>query len=360
VYPALTAVAELRQRCDGLDVRWIGSSGGLEQPLIERAGIPFDPIPALGLRGKSLLATLHGLWTLGRGYRRSRQLIERFGPDALFVTGGYVSVPVTLAAWRAGIPVLIYLPDIEPGLAIKFLARFADGVAVSAPEAQSFFKPGLTVVTGYPVRPELFAGSGERSTEARPAARRRLGLSDELPVLLVFGGSRGARSINRALTDYLEAYLEVCQVIHISGTLDADWVQTRRTELPSPLQDRYHHAPYLHEDMVAALLAADLVVSRAGASVIGEYPAAGLPAILVPGPFAGAHQALNAAYLARPGAALVVEDADLDRLLKDTVFALITNKEKLQLMRQATQRLAQPEAAARLAREILRMGTHGT
>jgi UDP-N-acetylglucosamine--N-acetylmuramyl-(pentapeptide) pyrophosphoryl-undecaprenol N-acetylglucosamine transferase len=112
--------------------------------------------------------------------------------------------------------------------------------------------------------------------------------------------------------------------------------------------------------MVTALLAADLVVSRAGASIIGEYPAAGLPAILVPGPFAGAHQALNAAYLARPGAALVVEDADLNRLLKDTVLELITNKETLQSMRQAAQRLAQPEAAARLAREILRMGTHGT
>lgn len=360
MYPALTAVAELRQRCDELDVRWIGSSGGLEQPLIERAGIPFDSIPALGLRGKSPLATLQGLWALGQGYWRSRQLIEYFGPDALFVTGGYVSVPVTLAAWRAGIPVLIYLPDIEPGLAIKFLARFADCIAVSVPEAQPFFKPGLTVVTGYPVRPDLFAGSGASRAEARPAARRRLGLSDELPVLLVFGGSRGARSINRALTEHLEAYLEVCQVIHISGTLDADWVQARRAELSPLLQNRYHATPYLHEEMVTALLAADLVVSRAGASIIGEYPAAGLPAILVPGPFAGAHQALNAAYLARPGAALVVEDADLNRLLKDTVLELITNKETLQSMRQAAQRLAQPEAAARLAREILRMGTHGT
>jgi UDP-N-acetylglucosamine--N-acetylmuramyl-(pentapeptide) pyrophosphoryl-undecaprenol N-acetylglucosamine transferase len=185
-------------------------------------------------------------------------------------------------------------------------------------------------------------------------------LSDERPVLLVFGGSRGARSINRALTDHLEAYLEVCQVIHISGAPDAAWVQARRAELPPPLQHRYHPAPYLHEEMVAALLAADLVVSRAGASSLGEYPAAGLPAILAPYPYAGAHQALNAAYLARRGAALVVEDADLDRLLNETVLALITNKEKLQLMRQAAQRLAQPEAAARLAREILRVGTHGT
>ena len=192
----------------------------------------------------------------------------------------------------------IYLPDIEPGLAIKFLARFARRVAVTTTEARQFFKPGLTVVTGYPVRAELFPAPATAGESPKVAARRRLNLQDDLPVLLVFGGSRGARSINQAVAAQLEDFLAVSQLVHVTGSLDETWVHARREALPARLQARYHVSVYLHEDMTAALLAADLVISRAGASVLGEFPAVGLPAILVPYPYAGAHQALNADYLA--------------------------------------------------------------
>lgn len=336
----------------------------MEQALVERAGLTFESIAALGLRGKNPFASGQGLWALSQGYRQSRQIIRRFRPDVLFVTGGYVCVPVTLATWQAGAPIVIYLPDIEPGLAIKFLARFAKRVAVTAPEAQQFFKPGLTVVTGYPVRDELFSpslkggGWGEVG-EVKVAARRQLGLRDDLPVLMVFGGSRGARSINQAVTQQLEAYLQVSQVVHVTGTLDEAWVLARRAELPPDWQIRYRVSAYLYDEMVTALLAADLVISRAGASVLGEFPAAGLPAILVPYPYAGAHQNSNAAYLARHGAAVVINDADLNQRLKDTVIDLLTNREKLVVMRQACQSLAQPEAASRLAQEILVVSNDG-
>ncbi|MBI1880806.1 MAG: UDP-N-acetylglucosamine--N-acetylmuramyl-(pentapeptide) pyrophosphoryl-undecaprenol N-acetylglucosamine transferase, partial [Chloroflexi bacterium] len=295
VYPALAVVPKLKQRCAELDILWIGSSDGMEQALVERAGLTFEPIAALGLRDKNPFAVAQGLWALGQGYRRSRQIIRRSRPDVLFVTGGYVCVPVTLAAWQTGVPIIIYLPDIEPGLAIKFLARFANRVAVTAPEAQQFFRPGLTVVTGYPVRDELFSPSflGGGRGEVQTAARRQLSLGDDLPVLMVFGGSRGARSINQAVTQELETYLQVCQVIHVTGVLDEAQVLARRAELSPALQTRYHLSAYLHEEMMTALLAADLVISRAGASVLGEFPAVGLPAILVPYPYAGAHQRLN-------------------------------------------------------------------
>lgn len=329
----------------------------MEQALVERAGLKIELISAVGLRGKNPLAALKSLGVLGLGYRQSRRLIERFQPEVVFVTGGYVCAPVTLAARRAGIPIIIYLPDIEPGLAIKFLARFASRVAVTAPEAQSFFKPGLTVVTGYPVRAELL---GQSLAERKPAARRQLGLSDELPVVLVFGGSRGARSLNRAVAGQLEAYLSVCQLVHVTGSLDEGWGLARRAELPSESQARYHVSAYLHEEMVTALLAADLVISRAGASVLGEFPAVGLPAILVPYPYAGAHQNVNAQYLAQHQAAVIINDTELDSQLKDTVINLITNPQKLQAMRQAGQKLARPEAAARLAQEILEVSTHGS
>src|SRR6185295_6162208 len=188
-------------------------------------------------------------------------------------------------------------------------------VAVTAPEAQQFFKPGLTVVTGYPVRAELIVSTAEVS-EAKTAARRRLGLHDDLPVLMVFGGSRGAHSINQAVLQELETFLAVSQVIHVTGVLDEAEVLAQRAELSPAWQTRYHVSAYLHDEMTTALLAADLVISRAGASVLGEFPAVGLPAIVAPYPYAGAHQNLNAAYLARHEAAVVIADADLGQSLK--------------------------------------------
>jgi UDP-N-acetylglucosamine--N-acetylmuramyl-(pentapeptide) pyrophosphoryl-undecaprenol N-acetylglucosamine transferase len=360
VYPALAAVQSLKQQFnqtkEGLELLWVGSAGGMEEALVERAGLKIESIAAKGLRGKNPLAFLTGLWNLGQGYRQSQKIIDQFRPDSLFITGGYVCVPITLAAYRARIPILIYLPDIEPGLAIKFLARFVQRVAVTAEETLKFFKPGQAVVTGYPVRVELAAASLRE--DSKEAARRLLGLSQNLPVLLVFGGSRGARSINQAVSDHLETFLQVCQIVHISGTLDEAWVQARRAELPPLLQARYFAFAYLHEEMTSALLAADLVVSRAGASVLGEFPVIGLPAILVPYPYAGTHQALNADYLARHQAALVIEDADLKEQLKETIIGLMTQPEKLQAMSEACRKLAKPEASDHLAHEIVEVGSH--
>jgi UDP-N-acetylglucosamine--N-acetylmuramyl-(pentapeptide) pyrophosphoryl-undecaprenol N-acetylglucosamine transferase len=327
----------------------------MEQTLVERAGLTIETISAASVRGKNPIAVIGSLWALTQGYHQSRQIIRRFRPDVLFVTGGYVCVPVTLAARWAGVPVIIYLPDIEPGWAIKFLARFADRVAITAPEAQEFFEPGLTVVTGYPVQAGLFS----LHQAGKAAARHQLGLADDLPVLLVFGGSRGARSINRAITGQLEDYLHVSQVIHVCGTLDEPWVRARQAELPEDLRARYHLSAYLHEDKAAAFVSADLMVCRAGASVMGELPAAGLPAVLVPYPHAGAHQTLNAQYLAQHRAATILDDADLQEKLKDTVINLMADKKELEAMSQASHSLAKPDAAACLARAILEISHDG-
>lgn len=327
----------------------------MEEALVKGAGLTFEAIAATGLRGKNPFAAAGGLWTLTQGYRQSRGIIRQFQPDALLATGGYVCVPVALAARQAGVPVIIYLPDAQPGLAIRFLAHFARRVAVTLPESLRYFKPGQAVVTGYPVRPELFA----QAEAGKSAARRQLGLSDAWPTLLVFGGSRGARNINRAVTGQLEAYLAVSQIIHVTGALDEAWVRERRAQLPPDLQARYRVESYLHAEMPAALVAADLVVSRAGASVIGEFPAAGLPAVLVPLPLAGAHQALNAAYLARHQAAVVVNDADLKQDLQESVLNLITNQTTLDAMAAASRSLSKPDAAARLAQEILEVRNNG-
>jgi UDP-N-acetylglucosamine--N-acetylmuramyl-(pentapeptide) pyrophosphoryl-undecaprenol N-acetylglucosamine transferase len=275
-------------------------------------------------------------------------------------------VPVVLAGWLRRVPILIYLPDIEPGLAVRFLARFADRVAVSFEEVARYFAAGQVVVTGYPVRPELLAADpvevGQVSIPATrrpsPIARARLDLEPGRKTLLVFGGSHGARSINVAVSEIAAELAEEYQVLHIAGREDEHWLQARREELPDHLRRRYRVYAYLHQEMADALAAADLVVARAGAATLGEFPAVGLPSLLVPYPYAGQHQWLNADYLAQAGAAVVVDDADLSRgVLLPTIRRLLDDEATLLEMRANARRLARPEAAWRIADEIWRMGS---
>lgn len=297
----------------------------------------------------AIWVALRSLVKAGRGARQSSRILREFRPQAVLVTGGFVAAPVVVAAWRAGIPVLIYLPDIEPGVAIRRLSRFARRVAVSFPEVAEHF-PGKAVVTGYPVRAELMAAAAQRD-----AARQALGLQPDLPVVLVFGGSRGARSINQALVSALPTLLPYCQVVHITGALDWPTVQERTQSLSDELRPRYHPFAYLHTEMAMAMAAADLAVARAGASTLGEFPVMGLPSILVPYPYSGQHQEANADYLASRGAAIKLADSRLHTDLLPTIVNLVQDSERRAAMRLAAQALAQPQAALRIAHTLMEL-----
>ncbi len=317
----------------------------MEADLVTRAGVPFTAIPAAGVHGVGLRALPRNLLQLGRGTLAARRILREFNPDAIFFTGGYVAAPVAVVGRSR--PILLYVPDIEPGLALKFLARFADAIALTAEESRRYFNPRTrTAVTGYPTRPGL-------SGWDRAAARRQLGLSSDLPVLLVFGGSKGARTINLPVLQNLSELLDLAQVVHITGSLDKAAAEAACAGLPADLRQHYHLYEYLHEDMGAALAAADLAISRAGASTLGEYPLFGLPSILVPYQYAWRYQKVNADFLQQHGAALVLEAGQLDRQLLPTVRQLFAAPERLQAMRQAMQSLARPEAAAQIG-ELLR------
>ncbi len=320
---------------------YVGEADGVEAELAQRAGIPLRAIATGQVRGQPLRVVLSSLWRMSRGIAQCDAILVAFRPDVVLLTGGYVAAPVAWAAWRRRVPILIYLPDVTPGAAIRWTSRLATRVAVSFEEVAGYFGK-KAVVTGYPVRRELF-------TTDRPAARVALGLADDLPVLLVMGGSRGARSINRALQRSLPALLPHCQIVHISGALDWPEVASRAAAIePAGLAGRYHAYPYLHE-MPLALVAADLVVARAGAATLAEFPAVGLPAILVPYPYSGQHQEANAAYLADRGAAVVVRDHELDERLVPTVQTLLAAPERLAAMSQAARALSRPHAAAAIA-----------
>jgi UDP-N-acetylglucosamine--N-acetylmuramyl-(pentapeptide) pyrophosphoryl-undecaprenol N-acetylglucosamine transferase len=330
----------------GIETLWVGGEGGMEADLVKRAGIPFQAIPAAGIHGVGLRALPGNLAKLSRGLVASRRILRDFRPDALFFTGGYVAFPMALAGRST--PTLLYVPDIEPGLALKAVARFADRLAVTDADSKQFFPARQRiVVTGYPLRADL--GGWSRQT-----ARQHLGLSGDLPVLLVTGGSKGARTINNAVLASLPALLERAQVIHLSGPLDWPAVEAAAQALPQSLAEHYHALPYLHE-MGAALAAADLVVSRAGASALGEYPFFGLPAILVPYPYAWRYQKVNAEALSRRGAAVLLED----HLMKDRLYPLIADllgdPARREAMRAAMRSLARPGAADAIAGQLLEL-----
>ncbi len=343
----------------------------MEQGLVERAGIAYQGIPTGQLRGKDPLTLLRNAGKMLSGFRESLAVVRDFQPDVCLATGGYVCAPVVAACRLRGVPVLIYLPDMVPGWAIRLLSRLAQRVAVSYPEVTAYFggtyPAGKGVVTGYPVRAELVAAvGGGRLAAADHAAHRAanrcrlaqalhlpLGVPAQLPLLLVWGGSQGSRNINEALWAILADLLPHAHILHVVG--NRDWpmwqaqvaAQLQDAAIDQDLWQRYHPVAYLHEEMALALAAADVTLARAGASTLGEFPVARLPALLVPHP--GVNQLQNAEYLVAHGGALLVMDQLLRQELKSLLLELLQDGAQRQQMEARLAQLAQPEAAAQIA-----------
>jgi len=331
-----------------LEVLWVGGEGGIEADLLSKEQVNFTTVPAAGIHGVGLRALPGNLWRLFKGFIAARRVIKDFRPQVMFFTGGYLAVPVALAGWWTGSreinpSTLLYAPDIEPGLALRTLARLSDQIALTVEESMNYFSNQSKLkVTGYPIRPDLKEWSMDD-------ARRALNLTPGLPTLLVFGGSKGARSINQALLKILPELLFELQIIHISGHLDWSEVESAKSTLSADQASRYHAFPYLYEEMGAALTVADLVVSRAGASVLGEFPSFGIPAILVPYPHAWRYQEVNGLFLEQKGAALVLQDDKLVDELLPTIRGLFSDYNQRESMRRAMQSLAKPNAAESIA-----------
>ncbi len=372
IYPALAAVAELRQQglavkhplvdahpLGDADILWIGAKGEMEETLVPRAGLTLATIPAGPLVGVPLGTRARSAVKMARGFGAALGHIGRFRPTVVFVTGGYVAAPVALAARARRVPIVVYLPDVEPGSTIRAVLPLARRVACTTDGSRAFVPANKMVVTGYPVRPDIRAARAL----SRDEALARFDLRPGRPTLFVFGGSRGARAINRALMAVLPQLLTEAQVIHVSGTLTWPEVEANAATLPAELRAFYRPYPYLHEEMGPAFRAADLVVARAGASMLGECPAFGLPSVLVPLTFAWRYQKVNADYLTERGAAVQLTDETLQEQLLPTVRALLFPPPGLPgglaSMSAAAAALDRPAAAADLARLIAESAASG-
>ena len=277
-------------------------------------------------------------------------LLGRLRPEALFTTGGYLALPLVLAARARGIPTLVWEGNVQPGRATRAIGRFATRMAVSFPPTLDAF-PGNSFVSGTPIR--SFEGID------RDAARRSFGIGPDDRLLLAFGGSQAVVRMNAAVTRALPKLVADWHVLHLAGDAGMADACAARQALPDALRARYTAEPFLTDRMADALVAADLVIGRAGSSTCAELAAAGVASILIPYPFAGAHQRYNARYMAEQGAAVDVPDAELtaERLLAETTGLLDDRRRRA--MGEAARRLARPHAARALADELVALAERG-
>jgi UDP-N-acetylglucosamine--N-acetylmuramyl-(pentapeptide) pyrophosphoryl-undecaprenol N-acetylglucosamine transferase len=355
VVPALAVADALR--AEGAEVAFIGGARA-EAQLVPAAGFPLHTIPSEGLSRTSPLLAVRALALAAVAVPRARALLRRLAPDAVMGAGGYVAGPVVLAALTLRIPVVLTEADSRLGLTNRMLAPFARRVCLAfplsgddssargrrrGPRARARGRAGARRdrryrVTGRPI---------PSPWKDRRAARQRFGIAPQETCVLVFGGSLGARSINRAAAEALTR--SGIRVLHVAGS--RDYPDLAERELPAG----YDLREYLGAaDFAQALAAADLAVARAGGSVF-ELAAHGLPAILVPYPHAaGDHQSANASWMSDAGAAIAIPDHELtgSRLARE-VAALLADRSRLAAMASASQGLARPDAALEVARELL-------
>ena len=346
VYPALAVAQALRQQAgpeDAPELLYVGVRGRLDEAIVAPSGLEFAAVRAGPLRVGSPLRAFGSMLSLFAGTMQAWRLLGGFRPDIVFATGGYASVPVGIAAWLRRRPLLVYLPDVRPGWAVRLLSRLAMHIATTTEPARRELPRGKSSVVGYPVRDAFWSTT-------RDEARARLGLPLDARVLLVSGASQGARRLNEAVAAQLDELLDVGHLVHLTGRATEAEARNQADTLPEAKRERYHVFGYL-EEMADAMAAADLAVLRAGASVLGELPAAGLPAVLVPGVYEGWDQRPNARYLEEQGAAVVLEQDRLEELA-ETVRGLFSDDARRRAMGEAARRLAQPEAAARIARML--------
>jgi UDP-N-acetylglucosamine--N-acetylmuramyl-(pentapeptide) pyrophosphoryl-undecaprenol N-acetylglucosamine transferase len=353
IYPALAIGKGIEEKIAS-EFLYVGTKKGLEADLATKAGYPFKTVTAEGLtRRISWPAIRAGLKSV-KGSFEAWRIINKFKPDVVIGTGGYVCGPVVLAASLMGIPTLIHEQNAYPGITNKILARYVNMVCLTFPESKKYFKTKSPLIhTGLPVRKEILSASREEGLAY-------FKIPTNATTILVVGGSLGAQGLNAAVAGIYSFIIKhpEYQLIHVTGKLGYDnhleMIKKQGIDLDNV--GNIIIKPYIYE-MDKALAAADLVIGRAGASFLAEIMAKGLPSILVPYPYASEnHQEYNARSLEKENAALVILEKDLSsELLLNHLEKLLRDKRELIRMAEASSLLGRPEALQKIVAEVMKL-----
>lgn len=338
INPAISIADYISENDPELEALFIGTKHGLETRLVPGAGYAIEYIDICGFDRRNPLKNIEVLKKLKRAEKRCVEIIDKFKPDAVVCTGGYVSGPAAIAAHKRGVPSLIHEQNVYPGLTVKGAERYVSYVAVSFEETVKHMRrKKKCVLTGNPVRSELL-------TKDYASARVELGL-DRRPFVLIFGGSLGAERINAAVTEMLPRLSADGKISLLFGTGERGFAAVEERVAKMNLSESIRVVPYIN-NMHTVMAAADLVVSRAGAITLSELAVMAKPSVLIPSPnVVRHHQEQNARELEEHGAAIVLtEDALTPELLYKTISDTVGNRELLCKMAENSYRLAKPEA----------------
>jgi len=350
VYPGLALAEALNKKKKGVTISWFGTPEGIEAELVKEAGYDFIPINAKGMQNRFSYRSLKTILNLTKVYRESKKILKKVDPDLVIGMGGYVSLPVILAA-GGRFETYIFEQNSIPGLSNKLLSSRVQGVMLSFDESKSYFKRARAMHTsGNPIRKEI-------GSISRAEAAIQLDKDADRFTVLVFGGSGGARTINNSIIEAYDRFrnFEGLQIIHIVGKVDYESVRKTLEEVKKD-SDKISYFLYRYiPDIWQAYALSDLAICRAGATTIAEITAAGLPSILVPYPYATEdHQTKNAEIIERAGAAkLIKNDALNPEMLFDEIVWFMENRDELKNMSKMSLEVAKPDAAEEAIDHIL-------
>jgi len=353
INPGIAIANKIKKENKNAQITFIGTNRGLENDLVPRAGYKLKQIEAYGINRKISLQNLKNMFKTLKSFKIAKKIIKEINPDLVIGTGGYICGPTILAAKKYKIPTMLHESNAFPGVSVKLLANKVDTVLVGFEDAKSrLTKAKNVVVTGTPSKLRKL----KLTEEQKEKLKKQYDIKSNLPIVLIFGGSQGAKSINNALIDIIQNKLNnKYQIIWAVGQKQYDNVRKTLKSIGLNINNIQNTkiVPYIY-DMEEVMNLADLIIARSGAMTITEVSKVGKPAIFIPFPFATEnHQEYNAKVLQNVGAAKIILDKDLNKqTLNESILEIIGDKEKMQNMGKNAEKIAINDVEERIYEEI--------
>ena len=347
IFPALSIANEIRRRYPEAEILFVGAEGRMEMERVPAAGYEIKGLPVCGFDRKHLLRNVKVLFKLWKSIRLAKKILKDFKPDIAIGVGGYASGPMLKAAQKKGIPTLLQEQNSYAGVTNKLLAKNAKRICVAYEGMERFFPEDKIVLTGNPVRRNLL-----ECNATQEEARKAMGIDPEKATILIIGGSLGARTVNESIIGGLEKLGAAADDVQVVWQTGKFYDQQCKEALAKSGVKNVIQMPFI-SNMDMAYRAADLVISRAGASSISELQLLGKPSILVPSPnVAEDHQTKNALALANRDAAIMVTDAEAPEKLVDTMLTTVNDEDKLHSLSANVLRMALLNSAEHIVDEV--------